>query len=164
MHSFQSFMQERNVNDRGILLNFQASTEEIHFLNLNIKVVDGQFTTTTYFKETDRNSYIPLSSCHHRSWPKSIPKSKFQWVHRNGTNLIDYFSQAEVLKNRFLKSGYDPSDIDVAMKQGANLDRKSILIKKTLKMRMILLTNLWYPIIPHNIIGLRTSLRNTGQF
>lgn len=62
-----SFFGELNINTKGIFLNCEASQHEIHFLDLTIRVKDGQFTTATYFKSTNHNSYIPTNSCHHEA-------------------------------------------------------------------------------------------------
>lgn len=90
-------------------------------------VSDGQLTETTYFKETDRNAYIPLTSCHHPSWLKAAPKGQFQRIRRNCTNILDYQQQAQVLKSRFLDKGYTERKIDETIKNVGSMDREVML-------------------------------------
>lgn len=40
-----------------------------------LKVINGYVYTTSYFKPTDRNSFIPRDSCHHPMWLKNIPRT-----------------------------------------------------------------------------------------
>lgn len=75
--SLEAFFAKLNSNDRGISLQYETSESQIHFLDLNIFVRDGCLVTTTHFKETDRNAFIPLTSCHHPTWLSAVPKSQF---------------------------------------------------------------------------------------
>lgn len=43
------FMSGLNNNDRGIRFNFEASLEEINFLDLKIKISGDRFVTSTFF-------------------------------------------------------------------------------------------------------------------
>lgn len=127
MPSLENFFSQLNSNNRGISLQFEASQSRIHFLDLNIMVANGSLFTSTHFKETDRNAYIPLSSCHHPSWLNSVPLSQFQRIRRNCTNTSDYHSQALVLKQRFLDKGYLENDIDITINKVATMDRSQML-------------------------------------
>lgn len=62
--------------------------------------------TKSFFKSTDRNSYIPIDSCHHPSWLKNVPKSQFLCIRHNCNNYDDFIQQSSVLKTRFLEKGY----------------------------------------------------------
>lgn len=55
-----------NQNNRGISLQYEASHSQINFLDLII---------------------IPLSSCHHASWLKAVPKGQFQCIRCNCTEI-----------------------------------------------------------------------------
>lgn len=88
--SLENVFSRLNDSDRVIFLKCEVSESQIHFLDLNITVNDGSVTTTTYFKETDRNAYIPLTSCHHPQWLNAVPKGQFQRIRRNCSTLADY--------------------------------------------------------------------------
>lgn len=51
----------------GLCYNMSQAIIKYIFLDLNIQVEDGQLITTKYFKETDRNVYIPRSNCQYPS-------------------------------------------------------------------------------------------------
>lgn len=103
------------------------SHSQIHFLDLNIIVKDGHLSTTTYFKETDRNAYIPLYSCYHASWLNAVPKGQFQWIRLNCTYISDFYQQAYVLRSRFLEKGYSENDTDDTIKVVGNMNRDDML-------------------------------------
>lgn len=92
-------MHSLNSNNRGIHLNYQASREKNHFLDLTISVSGESFITSTYFKPTDRNSFIPNYSCHHASWLRSVPKSQYLRLKRNCTQQSAFLAQAPFLLN-----------------------------------------------------------------
>lgn len=125
--SLEGFLSRLNQNDRGISLHYEASHSQIHFLDLNIMVKDGRLTTTTYFQETDRNAYIPLSSCHHVSWLNAVPRGQFQCIRRNCTDISDYLQQAQVVRSRFLEKGYQERDIDETIEKVGTMDRSHML-------------------------------------
>lgn len=100
------FFVELNQNDRGISLQHEASQTHIHFLDLNIMVKEGRLITNTYFKETDHNALMPLTSCHHKSWLAAVPKGQFQRIRWNCTQVSDFYQQATILNQRFLSKGY----------------------------------------------------------
>lgn len=57
-----------NQNDRNISLTWEIDEQKIHFLDLEIRNTQHGIETISYFKDTDRNSYIPMSSCHYKPW------------------------------------------------------------------------------------------------
>lgn len=77
--SLQGFMSILNDNNCGISLSYEISQTYIHFLDLEISVNNtmDDLAFTTYFKPTNRNGYIPVDSCHHDQWLKSIPHGQF---------------------------------------------------------------------------------------
>lgn len=70
-----------------------------------IEVRGGKFLTKNYFKPTDRNSYLPLDSCHHMVWLTNIPKGQFTRLRRNCSRRSDFLVQSELLGKRFIDKG-----------------------------------------------------------
>lgn len=103
------------------------SQEKINFLDLTIIKGADTFKTITYFKQTDRNAFIPLDRCHNDSCLKLVPKSQFVRMRCNCSELADYKSQAGILKNRLLEKGYDRHTLETIMEEVANLDRSTLL-------------------------------------
>lgn len=114
-------------------MTYEASRDKIHFLELEIKIVDKQFKFQTHFKPTDRNGFIPTDSCHHRSWLNSIPRSQFLRLRRNCTETDTFLTQAGTLKQKFLDKGYNTKNIEVELQRVTNIDRGSLLVVKPKK-------------------------------
>lgn len=91
--SLKLFFAYMNENYQGISL-YEFSSNKIHFLDLEIEISSRQFKFQTYLKPTDHNSFIPIDSCHHRSWPHSVPRSQFVRLRRNCINIDTFIVQA----------------------------------------------------------------------
>lgn len=98
-----SYLNYLNDNSRGIQLSYEIGSKKIHFLDLKISIVDDTIITSTFFKNTDRNGYIPMDSCHHPSWLSAEPKGQFLRLRRNCTHKEDYFKESMVLRSIWLK-------------------------------------------------------------
>lgn len=61
-----------------------------------------------FFKETDRNCYVPIQSCHHLKWLKAIPNMQ---IRRICDNLEDFHTQSEILTNQFIEKGYSHREL-----------------------------------------------------
>lgn len=108
-------------------MNHEANRVEINFLDLKISVKRGRFVTSTYFKPTDRNSYIPVDSCHHGSWLRSVPKGQYMRLKHNCTEPNEFLTQADVLTNRFVEKGYSLESLQVTLGQVAQMNRADLL-------------------------------------
>lgn len=125
--SLKQFMACLNANDRNIVLQFDYSKTEIHFLDLRIRVENGTIVTSTFFKETDRNGFINTASCHHPAWLRSVPVSQFLRLRRNCTDLRDFHNESMSLKEKFLQKGYDVNTINNAIIKAEQRNREELL-------------------------------------
>lgn len=130
INSVTTFLSVLNNNDRGISLTHEASATQIHFLDLTITVVNGVITTSTHFKTTDRNSFIPLDSCHHKSWLSAVPKGQFLRLRRNCSDANEFHREALDLKSRFVIKGYDAAMLDSLIVEIGNRERDDLLRDK----------------------------------
>ena len=128
--SLVDFMDCLNTNNRGIEFKYEADQEKINFLDLEIRVEDGQFVTSTYFKSSDRNSFIPRDSCHHKAWLDSVPKSQYLRLRRNCSKMEDFDEQAKMLTARFLNKGYQETDLFKQTREAKIIDRNVLLQNK----------------------------------
>lgn len=71
----------------------EYSNKQINFLELTLFKLNEKIGMKTNFKETDRNSFIPTNSCHHRRWIYNTPSSQFAKIRRNCLLDSDYFNQ-----------------------------------------------------------------------
>lgn len=72
----QVFFDKINCNTYGISFSGSWNKQSINYLDLQIYKNNGYLSTRTFFKSTDRNGYIPTSSCHHPQWIGNIPKGQ----------------------------------------------------------------------------------------
>ncbi|KAM9325141.1 NACHT, LRR and PYD domains-containing protein 3-like [Gastrophryne carolinensis] len=136
--SFLDFFNSLNENNWGISFTFEKSMEKVHFLDLEISKRGGELVTKTFFKETDRNAYVPISSCHHPNWLKNIPKSQFIGVRRNCKEDEDYNKQAWIIGDRFINKGYDSLLIEREIKEYGKNHR---ILKRVLEKNWHILKN-----------------------
>lgn len=78
----------------------------VNLLDLQIFKIQEKVYTRTYFKDTNRNGYILISSCHHRQWIQNIPKGQIIWLRKNCYFDKDYEEWSEVLIKRFIDKRY----------------------------------------------------------
>ncbi|KAM5129386.1 vomeronasal type-2 receptor 26-like [Mantella aurantiaca] len=102
----ESFLREMNTNNYGIKFTSTYSATEIHFLDLVIFVDGGKPCTKSFFKETDRNSFIPTDSCHHPKWKDNIPKGQLLRMRRNCTKIEDYQTQSRTMPPHYKKISF----------------------------------------------------------
>ena len=54
----------------------EYSKEEVNFLDVNIKLIDGELNTDLFVKPTDTHQFLDLTSCHRYHCKKGMPHSK----------------------------------------------------------------------------------------
>lgn len=101
-----SLLEPMNNNDRNITLTWNISKDTIHFLDLEIRNTVRGIETKTFFKATDRNSYIPTMSCNFRPWLDNIPRVQFMRMRKNCTQDDDFETQSKMLSKMFRDKGY----------------------------------------------------------
>ncbi|XP_077341766.1 suppressor of cytokine signaling 5 isoform X1 [Lithobates pipiens] len=126
-HELHAFMEGLNNNTRGIKFSYEASQEGVNFLDLNIKVNSESFVTSTFFKSTDRNSYIPMGSCHLDSWLRSVPLGQYLRIRRNCSDTNKFDEQAKLLSQRFAEKGYAADLLTEAYTKARERDRSALL-------------------------------------
>lgn len=125
--SFELFLAQMNKNKYGLKFTAECSLSVINYLDLTLTKNQKKIGTKTFFKETDRNGFVPTHSCHHPQWLGAIPKRQYMRIRRNCDNIKDFQIQAEVLTNRFLEKGY-PLEMLIKIKDQVSLmDRVSLL-------------------------------------
>lgn len=103
--TFEEFLGQMNANKYGITFTGKWNLEKIEYLDLEIFKLGTSLCTRTFFKETDRNGYIPSSSCHHPRWKGNVPKGQLMRLRRNCDLTADFNKQADVLIQRFQEKG-----------------------------------------------------------
>lgn len=62
------------ITKTNIKLTYTIRDKTIQILDLEIPQEETRIITRTYFKPVERNSYIPVDSCHFDPWLINIPK------------------------------------------------------------------------------------------
>lgn len=83
-----NFLKQLNNSEYGLSFTGEWSMDQIHFLDLFR--MEGKIYTKTYFKDTDHNSYISMTSCHHHRWIYNTQSSQFTRIRRNCVVDSDY--------------------------------------------------------------------------
>lgn len=121
------FLENLNKNDRNTKLSWDISEKNILFLDLQIIQEEHKLMSKTHFKNVDRNSYLPLESCHHRNCLYNIPKGQLMRLRRNCTNKSDFLAQAENMGHRFIKKGYDNQFVKRKITEVAEMNRNEFI-------------------------------------
>lgn len=127
MDALLALLDSMNNNDLNISLTWDVNRECIHFLDLEIFNTRDGLITKTFFKATDRNSYIPTCSCHHKPWLSNIPGGQFTRMRRNCTRIEDYDYQSNILTNMFIDKGYQKEFLNKEKLEVAGLSRDNLL-------------------------------------
>lgn len=88
-----------------------------------IKHPDGSIATNLYRKPTEGNYLLHVESAHPRHLIKGIPVGQYLHIRRNCTSIKVFKTQADALRERFLKRGYSHK----ALKRAYKKDLESLL-------------------------------------
>ncbi|CAJ0941964.1 unnamed protein product [Ranitomeya imitator] len=122
------FLTYLNANDWNIKFTFKVEENKIDFLYLQLSVDQlGNIHSTIYRKETSTNSLLHAKSAHPRHTIKAFPKRQFIRARRICDSEEEFENQARDLKQRFLRRGYMPVDVERGYQQAKDRSRDSLL-------------------------------------
>ena len=127
---FDKFVTYLNNNDYGLDFTRDGSSLRVNFLDITAILEGNHIETELYIKPTSSLSYLHRSSCHPSHVFKSLPYGEFLRTRRNCSKLDAFDRYASVLKEAFLKRGYNPDELNLAMAKARALDRTSLLQPK----------------------------------
>lgn len=120
-----------NNNNYGLKFMAEYSSTTVNYLDLTLTKHQNTIGTKTFFKETDRNGFVPTHSCHHPQWIGAVPKGQYMRLWHNCNNEDDFFLQAELLTSRFFEQGYPLGTLENILNQVSAMDRQSLLATKS---------------------------------
>lgn len=100
------FIEELNLNIRKIKVTFNYNLKHISFLDLLIRVEQGNLVTSTYKKETAANTLLKATSHHPKSLINGIPMGQFLRICRNCSLESDYKAKTIQLYECFRERKY----------------------------------------------------------
>ena len=74
--SLKVFIEQVNMFHSTIKFTAEYSKEEVNFLDVNIKLIDGELKTDLFVKPTDTHQFLDPTSCHPYHCKKGIPYSQ----------------------------------------------------------------------------------------
>ncbi|KAE8602767.1 hypothetical protein XENTR_v10014116 [Xenopus tropicalis] len=126
MEHFWTMIRGLNQLPSSIHFAAQIDTDSISFLDVTLSVTDSVLSTTTFWKDTDRNTLLHHSSCHPPHILKSIPYSQIILMVKNNSDQIK-LQQLVDLKARFIQRGYNPQTLNSDMEEISNLTQTRVL-------------------------------------
>ena len=102
----QNFLEKLNKFHPNINFTHESSEKNFLFLDLNIKLSNGQLEKDLYTKPTDRHQYLHYSSSHTEHTKRSIVFSQGLRVSRTCLYEKDFKKNTIEMKSCFFKRGY----------------------------------------------------------
>ena len=142
----QSYSKIKKMKS-DIQFTFDQSTEQVNFLDVCVKLRDGDITTTVYSKPTDSHLYLNSNSNHPRHVIRNIPKSQFLRLKRICSNPTDFVRKSSTYAQYFISRGYHKADIERAIREVTKLKREDLLADqpKEKNSERIIFTCDWHP-------------------
>lgn len=127
----REFTKMLNENTWGLSFTANFSTTEIEYLDLVVSTKD-KFSTSTFFKKVDTNSYLAFDSGHYIKWKTNVPFGQYRRIRKNCSDDDMFIKQSQILKQRFQEKKYPTSLIKSAYKRAKGMTQKDCLVEKSL--------------------------------
>ena len=107
--------------------------KEISFLDTSCSIVNGKIEIDLFRKETNKNQYLLLSSCHPKSVTKNIPFSLGLRIVRICTRKETRDKRLHELKSLLMQRGYNEQSVDRSIAKAKQVPRHQALKKRIKK-------------------------------
>ena len=104
------FLNRLNSFHPNLRFTHERSRESLNFLDVIVKIQQGEFVTDLYYKSTDRHQYLHFDSCHASHTKTSIVYSQALRMKRICSRRSDLIVNINKLKDWFRERGY-PEEI-----------------------------------------------------
>ena len=102
----EEFLKDFNNYHHNIKFTYEFSKENILFLDLQVRLSGGQFTTDLHIKSTDKHQYLHYISAHPNHTKRSIVFSRALRVSRICSNKTDFERILDNIESWFQAGGY----------------------------------------------------------
>ena len=85
----------------------EYSKEEVHFLDLNIKLIDGELKTDLFVKPADTYQILDPTSFHPYHCKKGVPYSQALRLNRICSDNSNFDKRCNNLEKRLMERGYN---------------------------------------------------------
>ena len=127
-----------------IRLTYEASKETVHFLDVEVSLKNGTFSTDLYVKPTDTHQFLHPSSCHPFHCKKAIPFSQALRLNRICSDDDDFENRCEDLYGWLKERGYKHKLVEEQIKRACDFDREVLLSKEKPPSKNVLSLNIEY--------------------
>ena len=133
--SLRVFIDQVNLFHRTIKSTAEYSMEEVNFLDLNIKLIDGELKTDLFVKPTDTHQFLDPTSSHPYHCKKGIPYSqalRLNWIWSDYENFDKHCNNLETW---LMEKGYNEKMIRKQILRARKYSRNDLLEREA--------TNVW---------------------
>jgi peptide-methionine (R)-S-oxide reductase len=122
------FVDHLNSCHPTIKFTAESSRSSVNFLDVTVNLEqNGAITTTLYTKPTDSHNYLRFESAHPEHCKEHIPYSQFLRIRRICTNLEEFDKHSANIFTHFLRRGYPPEIVILALIRARRQERKTLL-------------------------------------
>ena len=121
-----NYSDNKKMNSK-IKFESSVSKEFVNFLDVTVKLSDGQIKTSVYSKPTDAYLYLNSRSSHTNHVVKNLPKGQFIRVRRICSEINDFNSYARIMRSHFISRGYDEKHLNRTIEMVSKMDRLDLL-------------------------------------
>ena len=120
----------------------EYSKEEVNFLDVNIKLIDGELKTDLFVKPTDTHQFLDLTSCHPYHCKKGIPYSQAVRLNRICSDNETFDRRCNDLGKWLMERGYNEKMIKKQILRAREHSRNDLLKKEKQQLSERKLTSL----------------------
>ncbi|XP_072025089.1 uncharacterized protein [Amphiura filiformis] len=120
----EQFINHANQIHPSIKFTSDYSPSQVNFLDVVVKLSEGQIHTDLYSKPTDKHTYLLPTSCHPRHCTRNIPYSLALLLRRICSDESAFQHQAETLKQQLINRGYQEDNISNQITKAASTTRE----------------------------------------
>ncbi|XP_072050367.1 uncharacterized protein [Amphiura filiformis] len=146
----EQFINHANQIHPSIKFTSDYSPSQVNFLDVAVKLSEGQIHTDLYSKPTDKHTYLLPTSCHPRHCTRNIPYSLALRLRRICSDESAFQHQPETLKQQLINRGYQEDNISNQITKAASTTREnSLKYKIKSKSKRVPLVVTYHPRLPH---------------
>ena len=125
--SLEKFLNKLNSFHPTIKFTAEYSKETINFLDVNIRLVEGELMTDLFVKPTDTHQFLDPSSSHPYHCKKGIPYSQALRLNRICSDNESFDKRCSDLEGWFMERGYNGKMIKKQILRAREHSRKDLL-------------------------------------
>ena len=129
--SLKVFIEQGNMFRSTIKFTAEYSKEEVNFLDVNIKLIDGELKTDLFVKPTDAHKILDPTSCHPYHCKKGMPYTQAIRLNRICSDNETFDND---LEKRLIERAYNEKMIRKQILSAREHSRNDILEKEKQQM------------------------------